>query len=271
MNLETLLIILKFSILGLIGIFIVELVFKKFKFIKNKISFIFLKNLLKLFIILVVVFNIGMLFEGFRQASKTALLSSGFLIAALAFAFQKGFENVIAGFMMSIFPSFALGDRINLVDRNIVGFVEDITTRHTVIRTFYNTKLIVPNSVISNEIIENSNMAVDRVGSPIDIAIMPGEDIDKAIEIMELIIEEHDKTLDTRDDKGKVNGERHTKVYINRVDQYGINLRATIWTIDVNDNFETSSQIRQKIINKFKEEKIELANIYLLSKNEYKK
>ena len=86
--------------------------------------------------------------------------------------------------MISVFRPFEVGDRINFVNMSIVGYIEDISLRHTTIRTFTNSRLIVPNSVMNREVLENSHIIDPVAGGFLDITIAYTADIDKAMDII---------------------------------------------------------------------------------------
>ena len=62
--------------------------------------------------------------------------------------------DIIAGIMISFSKPFNIGERITLKNNNIVGIVEDITLRHTVIKCFNGVRTIIPNSIINKELIQ---------------------------------------------------------------------------------------------------------------------
>ena len=61
--------------------------------------------------------------------------------------------NIIAGISLAMFQPFRVGDRLDIM--NEYGKVADLNLRHTVIITWDNRQLIIPNSKISNEAIIN--------------------------------------------------------------------------------------------------------------------
>lgn len=72
---------------------------------------------------------------------------------ALAFALQDTLQNFIAGLMLETRRPFRRGDQIRTNDYE--GTVEDINLRNTIIRTFDGKKVVIPNSMIMNNPIEN--------------------------------------------------------------------------------------------------------------------
>jgi MscS family membrane protein len=84
----------------------------------------------------------------------TALLAGlGIGGVALAFAAQDTVANVFGTVTILLDSPFRLGDRIKILD--IDGKVEDVGFRSTRIRTFYNSVVTLPNSVVAKEKIDN--------------------------------------------------------------------------------------------------------------------
>ena len=246
-------------LIGLLAIKITDYIFKKFRK-TGKIAYNFLNTLIKGFIILVMIFKIGNLSHTFQSMAGSILMSSSLIVAVLAFAFQKSLEDLIAGFMISVFRPFEVGDRINFVNMKIVGYIEDISLRHTTIRTFTNSRLIVPNSVMNKEVLENSHIIDPVSGGFLDITIAYTADIDRAMEIIVECVESDKDVLDIRPIDERV-GRHFTTVFINELSEYGVNLRVTIWTANVDLNFETVSRLRKEIVKRFVAEGIEIASL----------
>lgn len=246
-------------LIGLLAIKITDYIFKKFRK-TGKISYNFLNTLIKGFIILVMIFKIGNLSQTFQSMAGSILMSSSLIVAVLAFAFQKSLEDLIAGFMISVFRPFEVGDRINFVNMKIVGYIEDISLRHTTIRTFTNSRLIVPNSVMNKEVLENSHIVDPISGGFLDITIAYTADIDRAMDIIVECVESDKDVLDIRPIDERV-GSHFTTVFINELSEYGVNLRVTIWTANVDLNFETVSRLRKEIVKRFVAEGIEIASL----------
>lgn len=245
-------------LIGLLAIKITDYIFKKFRK-TGKIAYNFLNTLIKGFIVLVMIFKIGNLSQTFQSMAGSILMSSSLIVAVLAFAFQKSLEDLIAGFMISVFRPFEVGDRINFVNMKIVGYIEDISLRHTTIRTFTNSRLIVPNSVMNKEVLENSHIVDPISGGFLDITIAYTADIDRAMEIIVECVESDKDVLDIRPIDERV-GSHFTTVFINELSEYGVNLRVTIWTANVDLNFETVSRLRKEIVKRFVAEGIEIAS-----------
>lgn len=177
------------------------------------------------------------------STAVTAILAgSGILAVALGFAAQESVGNLVSGVFLSIFRPFDVGDRIQIRAQDITGYIEDITLRHTVIRTILGTRLIVPNSVMSSAVVENTNFAE---GEPtrnfVDVQVSYGSDLSLAKRLMEEVVTSHPLYV----------GPKPLTVFVRQFESSGIALRATMTTRTVDDNFLACSEVRQQLKEAF--------------------
>ena len=93
---------------------------------------------------------------------KSILGSAAVLTAVVGFAAQDIIKDMLAGFLISIYKPFDIGDRIELED-GTVGIVESITMRHVVIIRIDTLRVVIPNSKINNVSVVNYSFDyVDR-------------------------------------------------------------------------------------------------------------
>jgi small conductance mechanosensitive channel len=78
----------------------------------------------------------------------------GLVTVALSFAAQNALSNIISGFFIVLFRPFGINDRLRFKE-TVTGVVEDITLRHTIIRDGENKRVIIPNTLINNEVVVN--------------------------------------------------------------------------------------------------------------------
>lgn len=237
--------------------------FKKKLNASNQIHLKFIKSVIQGIVVIYSIFEIGMQFEGMSKFITTIVASSSFLVVVLGFAAQESLGNIINGIFISIFKPFEIGDRIRISSLNLTGYIEDITLRHTIIRTFNNSKLIVPNSSMNKEVLENFHFNDKRYGNFLDIQISFDSDIHKAIEIMSRVIEVHPNVIDMRTEEEKEKNDPVVGISVREIGENGIFLRATIWTDNVDSNFSTCSDLRIQIKKAFDSNHIEIAHPYV--------
>lgn len=199
------------------------------------------------------------LFPAYQRFSDTILTSSSLLVVVLGFAFQTSLSDVIAGIFISIFKPFEVNDRVVFKTENITGVVESISIRHTIIRTFTNSRLVVPNHIANEEIIENNHMEDSRSSNFIDVTVDYECDLEKAKEIIRKCIEEHPDTINPEGEELS----NYTKVFTREFQESGIALRASAWTKNVDTNFAACSDIRDNIIKEFKKNDIKIPYNYI--------
>ncbi|MBC7466708.1 MAG: mechanosensitive ion channel family protein [Bdellovibrio sp.] len=103
--------------------------------------------------VLVVIFGILMLMQSLKIEVAPFLAGLGIGGVALAFAAQDTVANVFGTITIILDAPFKMGDRIKIGETE--GFVEEVGFRSTRIRTFYNSTITLPNSVVAKEKIDN--------------------------------------------------------------------------------------------------------------------
>lgn len=184
------------------------------------------------------------------QVTQTILAGSGIFALAISLSAQESLNNIISGFFITLFKPFEVGNRVVLVNQNITGLVEDITLRHTVIKTFVNTRVVIPNSTMNKEIIENSNLFDNKASAFVDVCVSYDSNVDQAIAIMAKIIGNHPRYLDMRSAEDKKTQPK-VKVFVRELGTRGVLLRANMWTQTVDENFEACSDVRLAIKKAF--------------------
>lgn len=195
---------------------------------------------------------------GMNNMARGLLAGSGIVAVIAGLAAQDSFGNLFSGMFITLFQPFQIGDRVRLVSQDITGFVEDITLRHTVIRTFVNSRVIVPNAVMGNAIIENSNFTTTVASSFLDICISYESDVKLAMQLMQKEISEHELFLDQRSPEDIALDKPKVTVLVRALSENGVELRAMVWTKTVDDNFTACSDLRYRIMKDFRENGIEI-------------
>ena len=246
---------IKILIIILIWFFGNIIISKIFHFLtrkSEKIHINFIGSIIKAIWLIFAVITITGMFETTKNLSTTLLTSSSLLVAVAGFAAQEVLADIISGLMLSWQKPFDIGEKINITDLGISGIIESMTIRHVVIRTYHNSRLLVPNSIINKAVIENSNYSHNFVGSYLEIPIDYNSDINKAIEIMENIIEKNQLVIKLPEDDKK------STVLIKDFSENGIILECTIRTKDLDDNFTACSDLRKDIKNEIDKENIKI-------------
>ena len=173
--------------------------------------------------------------------------SSALLAAILGLAAQSTLANVFAGISISASRSrpFDVGDRVK-IDSIDPGYVENITLRHTVIKTYQNEIIYIPNSTVGSATIINYTQE-ESFSFPIVISVAYGTDMQKAMDIMADVIVANPAH----------HGGRPT-VLCKSCDDSGVTLRALVETEDFKDNPKACSDCLVEIMKRFAKEGIEI-------------
>lgn len=127
---------------------------------------------------------------GVQTASIVALLGAAGL--AVGLALQGTLSNLSAGVMLLIFRPYKVGDFIDAAGR--FGNVTEIDLFTTILQTFDNQQIIIPNSQIwGNQIINHSHHEIRGVDMRFGVAYK--EDTDAVRKVIDSVLAAHDKIL----------------------------------------------------------------------------
>ena len=142
------------------------------------------------YIILAFVFIAVLNRFGVQTASIVALLGAAGL--AVGLALQGAMSNLAAGVMLLIFRPYKVGDFIDAAGR--FGNVTEIDMFTTILQTFDNQQIIIPNSQIWGEqIINHSHHDVRGVDMRFGVAY--GENTDDARRVITQVLTDHPHVL----------------------------------------------------------------------------
>jgi small conductance mechanosensitive channel len=223
-------------------------VLTNFKFVGNALS--------------TVIYSIGVIFiirefPPLRTFAGSLLAGAGILAAIVGFASQQAFSNIVSGIFIVMSKPFRVNDRLKIKEI-YSGVVEDITLRHTVIRDFENRRIIVPNAVIANEILVNSDYNDDPVCKFVEINIGFKADIDKAKGIIHDEIAKHPLYLDRRTEKDKAEGKPLVAVKVVRMTDWALVLRGDAWAKSQSMAFDLYCDLIENIKKRFDTEGVEI-------------
>lgn len=231
----------------------------RYRFFKNAVSFI---------IYLVAFTIIFYTIPELNTLGVSLFAGAGIIAIIIGFASQAAFANIISGIFIVTSKPFRVGDFIK-ISEEYIGTVEDITLRHTVIRNNENRRIIIPNSIVNNQTIINSNIIDEKVCSLIEVGISYDSSIDKAIRIMQEEIEKHPLSLDNRTGEDLANGVPRVVVRVMGFGDSAIKLRAYAWASTSMNAFVLRTDMYKIIKEAFDREGIEIPFPYrtLVMKN----
>lgn len=219
-------------------------------------GFKFLKHL-----IITVIYLLGFAFAliqipEFKIIGHSVLAGAGMISLVAGLASQQALSNIVSGVLLVIFKPFRINDKITI--NNFVGTVEDINLRQVVLKDAENNRIIIPNAVISNQIIVNTNMHDTKCCKIIEIGIGYDSDLEKALEIMKDEIAKHPLFIDTRTAETK---KQKTPLVIARVvalADSSVTLKAWAWAKNSTEGFIMYCDLLQSIKKRFDEANIDI-------------
>jgi small conductance mechanosensitive channel len=208
------------------------------------------------------IYTVGFIIAGrelqiLRSVASSLLAGAGIAAVAIGFASQHALSNIISGFFIILFKPYRIGDRLNIRNQYF-GTVEDITLRHSVLRDLENRRIVIPNSLMSNEIILNLDYHDSTICRYIEVHVAYETDLSYAKSVMADEIGKHPKYLDTRTDAQKEAGAPLVLIRVQQLGDYSITLRGYAWVKDFNDGQAIYSDLLENIKKRF-----ELAQIVI--------
>ena len=220
-------------------------------------NFRFLKNSISVVIYVIAIFVIIYMLPGGKTLSVSLFASAGIIAAIAGFASQAALSNIVGGIFVVMFKPFRVGHIIQ-IGTDKIGAVEDITLRHTVIRDFQNRRIIIPNSVISNETILNSTIEDEKICRFIEYGISYDSDMQKAKEIIREEALRHPLCIDNRSDEDKEKGLPVVRVLVIGFGDSAVLLRAYVWSNNVGESWQLFTELNEWVKARFDAEGIEI-------------
>ncbi|RLG14264.1 MAG: mechanosensitive ion channel family protein [Candidatus Nanohalarchaeota archaeon] len=195
-----------------------------------------------------------------RAVSVGMFAGVGVIGIVVGFAAQETLANLVAGVSLAVFQPFRLGDRLRISKE--YGIVEDITLRHTVIRTWENKRIVIPNHVISQDPIVNYSIGDDKILKYLDVSISYDSDIDLARRIMMSEVKKHPDVLDINTSKD-ISSSDIPVVRMRKLTDSGVTLRLLFWAPDQSVATRTGYELLESIKKRFDKEGVEIPYPYL--------
>lgn len=128
---------------------------------------------------------------GIQTASFAAVIAAAGL--AIGLAFQGTLSNFAAGVMLLVFRPFKVGDLVNV--SGMLGIVSEIELFTTQLDTLDKRAIIIPNSKIFGDVIENiTHHPIRRVDVPVGVEY--GADIDQTRAVLDKAAQSVEGVLD---------------------------------------------------------------------------
>ncbi len=230
---------------------------------RAKGNYQFFYRLLSMVLIVLAVLMVMMTIQPLATLSRTILAGSGLLAVVIGIAAQASLANVFSGISIGMSRPFVIGESIEIIGKDITGTVTEINLRHTIIRDLNNKDIVIPNSVIDQEVVRAIPSDAHRIANYLKIGIGYGSDLDKAIGILKEAVLAHKDFYDARPPEDVQGGPPpDVTVAVTDLTPSAIMLRATVWSKDAGTGFMMLSDLRQTVLKRFRQEDIDPPDMY---------
>ena len=176
----------------------------------------FFVRVIRILEIIIIVMRIFSLLN-ISGAGVIAALSAA--AAALALALKDNLSDITGGIVILFTKPFVTGDFIVFGDHK--GYVEKIDMMHTYIRTYDDTHVVIPNSIITKSEVDNYTKNPE-IRVQIFVPVSYEADIDKVKEILLKICRSIDHVID--------NEKFFPKVMLEEFGESSVNMVVRVWT-----------------------------------------
>lgn len=185
-----------------------------------------------------------------NRLAVTLLAGAGVAALAIGLAAQDSLSNVVSGIFLAVFHPFRIGDYIDF--NGEYGQIEDLTLRHTTIKTWDGRRIFVPNSIMGNQPIINWSITDPIITYPVIVGIAYDADIDKAREIMLDVAKRHPLVLKNHE----------IAVRVIELGDFAVNMRLSVDVPNRDVAWTTACDLREAIKKRFDKEGIEIPYPY---------
>jgi len=185
-----------------------------------------------------------------NRLAVTLLAGAGVAGLAIGFAAKDSLSNVISGIFLAVFHPFRVGDYIDFESEYCQ--IEDLTLRHTTIKTWDGRRIFVPNSIMGNQPIINWSIVDPVITWRVDFGIGYTAEIDKAREIILDVAKRHPLVLKNHE----------IAVRVTELGDFAVNLRLSFDVPTRDVAYTTGCEIREAAKKRFDKEGIEIPYPY---------
>ena len=203
------------------------------------------KNLL---IVILALFVYVSLVPDLRALFGTMVAGAGITALIIGFAAKSTMANLISGLSLAIYRPVRIGDTVTI--ENEYGTVEEITLRHTIVITWENKRLIIPNSKLDEMTLINYSIIDPRMMCRVELGVSYDTDIDLA---RRLILDEVGKCPFIDKDAAD-----EPVVRVISHGDFSIGLRVYVWVKTVNDMWSARFWLLENIKKHFDKEGVEI-------------
>ncbi|WP_335868917.1 mechanosensitive ion channel family protein [Bacillus sp. 2205SS5-2] len=200
------------------------------------------------YVIMVTAFLMSLSTVGINLSALTVF--AGLISVGIGFGLQNIASNFISGIILLFERQIEVGDRIIIND--IIGDVQQIKMRATIVKTLTNEHIIVPNSYFLEEQVVNRSYSDSRLKMVIPFGVAYGTDVEALRKLLEdLVREESEK---------RVSVLTKPAPYVNFIEfgDSSLNFELFVWISNPYDYVMLRSEFYYKIYHLLNEHNIEI-------------
>lgn len=171
-----------------------------------------------------------------RKISVAMFASAGLAGIALGFAAQTTIANLVSGVIIAFVQPLRLGDRVRVEDE--YGQVEDIGLFYTLIKTWDNRRVVIPNQILSNRVIKNYTLRDPRMAATVSLRLDFAADVESVRVTLLEFARAHPLCID----------DPEPDVELVDADDAGITVRLTAWAADQPDAGKLGAALRERAV-----------------------
>lgn len=158
----------------------------------------FLQDLAAIFIWLIALTLYAHLVPALRSLGTALLASVSVLSIVIGIAAQNTLGNLVAGIALIVYRPFRVGDRLQVSAPNgpETGTVESLSLGYTILKTYDNRRIVLPNSGIAKQVIVNLSSVDPKVMADVPVSIGYGADIDRARSVLLELAARHEDAME---------------------------------------------------------------------------
>ncbi len=166
---------------------------------------------------------------------------------AVALALNSSLSNIFSGIQLILDRSVNVGDKVQL-DSGEVGVVLDIGLRTTLMRTYDNEVISLPNSQLANARIKNYTRPDSTIRVGVNFAVAYGSDVNEVKGVVSDAISQLDDIMP----------EPEPQVLFLNMGDFSLDMCARVWVDDYGKQFARQLEMTERIYNSLNESGIEI-------------
>lgn len=182
-----------------------------------------------------------------RALLSTLLAGAGITALVVGFAAKPTLSNLVSGVAITIYRPFRIGDKLTIEGEYCT--VEDITLRHTIVMTWQNRRMIIPNEKIDGMTIINHTIIDERILCTVEVGVSYDTDIGLA---RRLLLDE------ARQCPHRLADDQEPWARVIELGDFAVTLRVYLWAGNVDDAWLAKFWLLERIKKRFDAEGVEI-------------